>query len=214
MLAWNDTGDGFVMQVSTPNWPGAGNNHFPRHSNGNTLGCITHGTTPQDNVLLSQHFFSLKLTKADVLKVLKALRDASVVTETSANDRQIINNGGPADITQLVQELGTRSNGTIFTRDTLSTVAPLIMNPANLNVPPWQMVSAVLGRVPLRVATKWELSKIPDTDQQTTIGCWNTALLGEPKGLAVKNATEGRWNGKQFGLQGGGGPDDNHAKIG
>src|SRR5262249_35105078 len=102
----------------------------------------------------------------------------------------------------------------IFTRDTLSTGVQLIMKPSNLNVPPWQMVSAVLGRVPLRVATKWELSKIPDTDQQTTIGCWNTALLGEPKGLAVKNATEGRWNGKQFGLQGGGGPDDNHAKIG
>ena len=215
MLAWNDDGDGFVMQVSTPNWPGAGNKHFPRQSNGNTLGCITHGTTPHDNVLLSQHFFSLKLTKADVLKVLKALRDASVVTKhnASANDRQIVNNGGPADIAQLVQELGTLSNVASFTRDTLSTGVQLIMKPSNLNVPPWQMVSAVLGRVPLRVATKWDTNKIPDTDEHTTIGCWNTALLGEPR-AAVKNATEGQWNGKKFGLQGGSGADDNHAKIG
>src|SRR5262249_33450294 len=85
--------------------------------------CITHGTTPQDNVLLSQHFFSLKLTKEDVLKVLKALRDASVVTEhnASANNHQLVNNGGPADVTQLVQQLGTLSNVTSFTRDTLST---------------------------------------------------------------------------------------------
>jgi hypothetical protein len=50
VLAWDDRGDGLVMQVSTPNWPGSGSSRFPRN-NGNTLGCITDNKgKPQNNV--------------------------------------------------------------------------------------------------------------------------------------------------------------------
>jgi hypothetical protein len=212
IVAWNDDGNGFVMQVSTPNWPGAGNRNSPRARNGNTLGCITRdGTKPQDDILLSQHFFSVKLNREDVVKVLKAMQHASIVT--APNNRQIVNSGGPEEIRQQVQKLGVVSPDTGYTNDTLSTGVQLIAKSSNLQVPPWQMVSAVLGRAPLKVATFWETSKIPDTDKNTTIGCWDPAL-GEPKGVAVANATTGRWAGKQFGLTGGSGPKDNHAKIG
>ena len=74
VLAWNDQGDGLVMQVSTPNWPGSGSASFPRN-NGNTLGCLTDNTgRPQNNVWVSQHFFALRLNKSDVITVLLALR--------------------------------------------------------------------------------------------------------------------------------------------
>jgi hypothetical protein len=38
MLAWNDAGEGFVLQVSTPSWPAAGSAVVPRKTDGNTLG--------------------------------------------------------------------------------------------------------------------------------------------------------------------------------
>ena len=66
MLVWNDTGEGFVMQVTTPSWPAAGSKNHPRVNDGNTLGCIG-----DDNVLVSQHFFALKLNKQDVVNVLQ-----------------------------------------------------------------------------------------------------------------------------------------------
>ena len=40
MLAWDDSGKGFVMQVSTPSWPGSGSEKRPRKNDGNTLGCV------------------------------------------------------------------------------------------------------------------------------------------------------------------------------
>jgi hypothetical protein len=58
MLAWNDAGEGVVLQVSTPSWPAAGSKTHPRNSDGNTLGCVK-----DDDVKVSQHFFALKLTK-------------------------------------------------------------------------------------------------------------------------------------------------------
>ena len=45
-------------------------------------------------VLVSQHFFALKLNKSDVVTVLKGLANASVVTDPS--NAEIVNNGGPA----------------------------------------------------------------------------------------------------------------------
>jgi hypothetical protein len=39
-LVWNDAGEGFVLQVTTPSWPAAGSNKFPRNTDGNTLGCV------------------------------------------------------------------------------------------------------------------------------------------------------------------------------
>ncbi len=98
MIAWNDSGDGIVLQVTTPDWPGAGSAAHPRAEEGNTLGC-----TERDNdVLVSQHFFALKLSKDDVVKVLTALHNASVVTDT--NSVQIVKNGGPADIRETLNK--------------------------------------------------------------------------------------------------------------
>src|SRR5882724_10331 len=86
MLAWNDEGNGFVMQVTTPSWPAAGSKTHRRKTDGNTLGCIK-----DDNVEVSQHFFAVKLTRDDLIKVLKALKNASVVTDPT--NPQIVNNG-------------------------------------------------------------------------------------------------------------------------
>ena len=60
LVAWNEAGTGLVLPVTTPSWPAAGNVQFPRQKDGNTLGCVT-----DTNVKVSQHFFALKLTKAD-----------------------------------------------------------------------------------------------------------------------------------------------------
>ena len=204
MLAWNDAGDGLVLQVSTPSWPAAGSKKSPRKSDGNTLGCVK-----DNDIDVSQHFFSLKLTKNDVVKVLGALQNASVVTDTK--NPQIVSNGGPADIQKLVAGLGVKSKSTTFTIDRLSSEVQLISKPSNLNVPPWQMVSAALGGVPLRTATWWATPEIYSTTASTKLACWSTTL-GQPG--AVEIATTGHWDGKEFGLTGGVGTNFNHAKIG
>jgi len=215
MLAWNDAGEGLVMQVTTPNWPGSGSGKFPRQQNGNTLGCITRdGENPHNNVWVSQHFFASKLNKDDVLKTLDALQNAGIVTEHDDNAdhrEQVINNGGPSDIQQKVNELGVKSTSRTVTNDTLSTGVQLITKPPRLTVPPWQMVSAVLGGVSLRVATWYSQSKIPDTHAGATPDCWD-ASLGQPG--AVTNVETGHFESKSFGLFGGVSADRNHAKIG
>jgi len=205
MIAWNDSGDGIVMQVTTPDWPGAGSMRHPRQQEGNTLGC----TARDNDVLVSQHFFALKLTKDDVVKVLTALQNASVVTDT--DNVQIVQDGGPADINALVAKLGVKSTSTTFTHDTLSTGVQLISKPSALHVPPWQMVSSVLGGVSLRAATWWASPQIPSTTSSTTIDCWDSSLSTPG---AVEIATSGHFAGKTFGLKGIAAPDGNHAKIG
>jgi hypothetical protein len=204
MLAWNDAGEGFVLQVTTPSWPAAGSKRFPRATDGNTLGCVE-----DDNVEVSQHFFALKLSKDDLTKVLDALQNASVVTDPSKP--QIVNNGGPADVQRLVQGLGVRSGNDKAKKVQLSSGVQLISKPSGLHVPPWQMVSAELGGIPLRTATWWANPKIYTTTGATTITCWDDAL-GTPG--AVEIATSGQWNGKKFGLTGGPGTNFNHAKLG
>jgi hypothetical protein len=204
VLAWNAAGDGFVLQVSTPSWPGAGSKNSPRKKDGNTLGCVL-----DNDVEVSQHFFSLKLTKDDLLKVLRALANASVVTDVA--NSQLVNNGGPADVQALVRNLGKKSDSRKLSNDTLSSGVELISKPSHLNVPPWQMVSAVLGGVSLRAATWWEPPKIPGTTTSTPVGCWDSTL---DKPGAVEIATTGTWAGKTLGLEGGARPDGNHAKIG
>ncbi|SRR5260221_8332976 len=205
MLAWNKVGDGLLMQVSTPSWPASGSKDHPRkQTSGNTLGCVH----TNNNVLVSQHFFSLRLNKADVAKVLKALKHASVATGHSA---QIFSNGGPAEIQALANDLGLRSDDATVTKDELSSGVILIAKSSKLNVPPWQMVSAVLGGVPLRTATWWAKPYIPTTTPSTKIGCWDKSL-GKPGTVEV--ATSGHWNGTNFGLKGGPTSDFNHAKFG
>lgn len=203
MVVWNDAGQGFVLQVSTPSWPAAGSKTFPRKSDGNTLGCVT-----DDDVKVSQHFFSLKITKDDLVKVLKALKNASVVTDPT--NRQIVNNGGPADVQSFVKTLGAKSKTNTVTKDSLSTGVTLISKPSALHVPPWQMVSAELGGVPLRAATWWAKPQIPSTTA-SEVPCWDNSL---GKTGPVEIAITGQWSGKVFGLKGGPGPDFNHAKIG
>lgn len=68
MVAWNDAGDGLVLQVTTPSWPGSGSHQY-RRAGDNTLGCIAE----PDDVMVSQSFFSVKLNHDGVLQVLKAL---------------------------------------------------------------------------------------------------------------------------------------------
>ena len=115
-LVWNDAGEGLVLQVTTPSWPAAGSRDHPRGTDGNTLGCVK-----DNNVLVSQHFVALKLSKEDAVKVLLALQNAGVVTDPT--NPQLVNNGGPADIQALVDRLRAKSASTTFTRETLSTGA-------------------------------------------------------------------------------------------
>jgi hypothetical protein len=204
ILAWNDAGEGLVLQVTTPSWPAAGSKQFPRKTDGNTLGCVK-----DNDVQVSQHFFALKLTQDDLVKVLTALHNASVVTDPG--NPQLVKNGGPTKIQNLVKELGTKSDSKSYTKDALSTGVELISKPSRLNVPPWQMVSAILGGVSLRAATWWASPKIYTTTSSTEIACWDDSLN---KPGSVEIATTGHWNGEEFGLAGGLGTNFNHAKFG
>jgi hypothetical protein len=144
-----------------------------------------------------------------LVKVLTALKNASVVTDPQ--NPQLVNNGGPDEVQKLVGELGVKSDSTVFSIDTLSSGVKLISKPSALNVPPWQMVSAVLGGVSLRAATWWAKPMIYTTTASTTIGCWDSSLAAPGP---VEIATTGHWAGKEFGLKGGLGANFNHAKVG
>jgi len=204
LLAWNDAGEGLVLQVSTPSWPAAGSKTTPRQQDGNTLGCIQ-----DDNVMVSQHFFALRLAAGDLVAVLEALHNASVVTDPG--NPQIVHNGGPAKVQELVAHLGVRSSSTAYATATLSTGVTLISKPSHLHVPPWQMVSAVLGGIPLRTATWWTTPAIEETTSSAPPSCCDSSL---PNPGPVAIATTGHWGSTTFGLTGGLGPDFNHAKLG
>jgi|GEM_PF-362028 len=204
MLAWNDKGEGFVMQVSTPSWPASGSSFSPRKTDGNTLGCVN-----DNDVKVSQHFFSLRLSKDDVIKVLQSLQNASVVTDPA--NSQIVRNGGPSDVQGIVKKLGKKSTNTTHMKVTLSTGVELISKPSGLHMPPWQLVSAVLNGVPLRTATWWATPYINTSTASTTITCWNEDLGTSGP---VQIATTGSWDGTTFSLKGGPQLDSNHAKIG
>lgn len=205
MVAWNDVGEGFVMQVTTPSWPAAGSEDFARKTDGNTLGCVK-----DNDVLVSQHFFALKLTKDDLVKVLTAVGNASVVTDI--NNPQVVNNGGPADVQALVSGLGVKSKSEAVINVKLSSGVVLISKPSKLHVPPWQMVSSLLGGVSLRTATWWADPEIAPTTSSTKPECWDDSLPKAPGPVEI--ATTGHWSGKEFGLTGGPGPNFNHAKVG
>lgn len=93
------------MQVSTPSWPAAGSREHAR-TDGNTLGCVH-----DDNLIFSQHFFALRLDHADLLVVLTALANASVVTD-SANP-QIVHSGGPDDVRSLASHSELQRGGNL-----------------------------------------------------------------------------------------------------
>ena len=218
LLAWNDAGEGFVMQVSTPSWPGSGSSRVKRKS-GNTLGCVS----SNNNLLASQHFFALKLDKSDLIKVLTALQRAGVVTDPTK--LQIVRNGGPEDVQELVNELGKLPpklkageqgpQEAYFTKDELSTHVVLIAKTANLTAPPWQIVSAILDGTAERAATWWLTPRIYTTTKASKIGClapWlapkSTMLKTAPGPVAI--ALTGTWKDKEIKLN----ATTNHAKIG
>lgn len=205
MVAWNNDGEGVVMQVTTPSWPASGNALTPR-TDGNTLGCIQN----DNNIKVSQHFFALRLTKDDLMNVLQALQNASVVTDIA--NKQIVHNGGPADVQNLVNQLGKKSSSKAHQKVKLSTGVVLISKPSKLHVPPWQMVSATLKGVPLKAATWWtNPNRIETTTPSSTIDCWDNDL-GTPGPVDI--AVIGQWGGTAFNLTGGPQTDSNHAKFG
>ncbi len=204
MLAWNEAGEGFVLQVSTPSWPASGSKAHPRQNDGNTLGCIT-----DDDVEVAQHFFAVKINKDDLVTVLKALNNASVVTKI--DHPEIVQNGGPEDVQELVKTLGKESKSADCTVDKLSSGVRIISKPSLMTAPPWQIISAQLGGLPLRVANWWAEPFIYSTTADTAIACWPEGM-GKPG--AVEIATTGTWDGKPIGLTGGEGTNHNHAKIG
>lgn len=218
MVAWNQAGEGFVLQVSTPSWPGSGCKEDPRNT-GNTLGAIG----DDDDIEVSQHFFALKLSKGDLVEVLKALANASVATDTM--QPSIVRNGGPADIVELVHALGIPAaqrkekssqppplpGPPACTVSQLSSGVQLISKPSALHLPPWQLVSAELGGLSLRVASWWADPKIYSTEAGVEIDGW-PANFTKPGAVAI--ASDGNWDGTTIGLTGGMGTNYNHAKIG
>lgn len=204
MLAWDDDGNGFVLQVSTPSWPASGSKNNPRKTDGNTLGCIK-----DDDVEVSQHFFCLKINKDDLTIILNAIINASVVTNPTVP--QIVKNGGPSDIQTLVNQVGKESKSTVFTKATLSSGVQILSKPSAIAAPTWQLVSSELGGVPLRVASWWEEPAIYSTNEETQITCWPSDLKLPG---AVEIATTGTWDNKSIGFLGGAEPSCNHAKIG
>jgi hypothetical protein len=213
VLAWNDAGEGFVMQVSTPSWPGSGTSSIKRKV-GNTLGCVA----SNNNLLASQHFFALKLDKADLVKVLTALKSAGVVTDPTK--LQIVSNGGPADVQALVKQLGQRpaklkvepgktpNPDDFFKKEELSSHVILITKTSNLTAPPWEMVSAILEGPAELTATWWTTPKIFSTTKSSQVKCLGPLL--EKKQGPVAIALTGSWNDKEIKLA----APSNHAKIG
>jgi len=193
-----------VLQVSTPSWPASGSVLFPRQNDGNTLGCIK-----DDDVMVSQHFFALKVNKEDLVALLRALANSSIATDVTKPS--IVQNGGPADVQALVNSLGKESRSTEVQTAVLSSGVTLISKPSLLRVPPWQMVSAQLSGVNLRVASWWEKPAIYSTPAGQVPGCWSPEL-GKPG--AVEIATSGLWQGVVIGLLGGAHAQCNHAKVG
>jgi hypothetical protein len=63
----------------------------------------------------------------------------------------------------------------------------------------------------LRATTWWAKPQIFTTTSSSDVTCWNGAL-GQTGSVGI--ATTGHWNGKEFSLTGGSGPNFNHAKIG
>lgn len=203
MLAWNEDGEGFVMQVSTPSWPGSGTKRIERRV-GNTLGCLSH-----NNLSASQHFFALKLTKPDLLKVLEALKRSNAPTKPT--ELQVVSNGGPPDVRALVEQLGkppSRADQFPIFDQELSTGVRLIAKPSKLHVPPWQMVSALLGGAAERTATWWLKPWIYSTNRSTRVNCWSPEIGRNPG--AVEIALTGQWENETIKLT----ATTNHAKIG
>lgn len=203
VLAWGEDGTGFVMQVSTPDWPGNGDSSKTR-SQGNTLGC-----TKDNNAKVAQHFFAVRLASAaDTAAVLQALQTASSVTDPS-NSELVKLTKGPKNLATLANSLGQLSGAVAPFDGQISTAnVRLIAKPHALNLPPWHMVSAMSG-VGLRTATWWATPKLLSTKAGTP-GCWDSSL---PEAKEVQVALTGAWDGNALSFKGVTATSGNHAKI-
>ncbi len=206
VLAWDQNGNGLLIQVTTPSWPGAGSGQHPR-ADGDTLGCIS----DDNNLSNAQDFFALQLSRSDVKTLLQALAVASVSTDV--NNPQIVNRRiagqmPPSDLDQLVGQLGQVSGGKTYFDQQLSSGIRLIAKPSALHVPPWQFVSSVLGTEPLLTATWWAYPKIDSTRSIADVHCWDPQLTAPPGEVDV--ALTGSWAGTPLKFTGG----PNHAKVG
>ena len=203
MLAWNEEGEGFVLQVSTPSWPASGSKRHPRKTDGNTLGCVR-----DDNIEVSQHFFCLRINREDLCIILKALSNSSVVTKPDVP--QVAKIGGPRNVQNLANKLGVVSGSKSMTMATLSSGVKLLSKPHAIFAPPWQLVSAKLGGLPLRVASWWASPAIYSTTRNSKISCWPSGF-GKPGPVEI--ALTGNWKGESLGFHGIPMPTGNHAKI-
>lgn len=206
MVAWDDQGNGIVIQVTTPSWPGSGGVRAPRVGDGNTLGCVK-----RNNLLYAQHFFALRLSPADTGAVLRAAYNAGVPTLPNLQQLVHLRPGSPQELTDIAKGLGDSTPLSPAVLDLkLSSGVRLISKPASLNVPPWHLVSATLGGEPIRVAS-WLYGEdgFPSTKPGVP-GCWAPGI-GTPG--RVESALTGTWKSKPIALTGGG-RDGNHAKIG
>lgn len=211
MAAWNEEGEGFVLQVSTPSWPASGNHKISRNKKDakkpdfNTLGCID-----DDDIMVAQHFFCLKVTKADLLNVLEGLYNSSVVTDPKI-PALCNNSGGPEDIQNAVSKLGKHIETTEVKKFKLSSGITFISKPSSMHVPPWQMVSAQLNTLDLRVVSWWASPAIYSTKAKEIPGCW-APNLGTPGEVEI--ALTGNWKGRTFSVIGDHFQHSNHAKLG
>jgi hypothetical protein len=93
----------------------------------------------------------------------------------------------------------------------LTADVTLISKPSNLNVPPWQMVSALLGGASERSATWWASPQSYSAKKSIKFGRWNDKFtLKRKKPGDVIIAQSGPGVGRTLGLIGG----QNHAKLG
>jgi hypothetical protein len=206
VLAWDQNGNGVIVQVTTPSWPGAASKSIPR-GDGNTLGCIS----DDNDISNAQDFFALQLSRADVKTVLQALAVSSVSTDI--NNPQIVNRrlAGVAplsDIDPLVAALGRQSSDKAYLDATLSSGVRLIAKPSALHVPPWQFVSSVLGSENLLAATWWATPRIASTRSAADVHCWDATLPTPPGRVDI--ALSAQWENVPLSFTGG----PNHAKLG
>lgn len=206
VVMWDKSGAGVLLQVTTPDWPGSGVK-TPARAEGNSLGC-----TNDNNVLLSQDFFALKLAEPDLLAVLDALKEEGAVTDP--RNIKLVRTGGPEEVQEAVAQLGSANTDSTYTDVPLSSGVRLIAKSGGLEVPPWQMISALLGQKPLRVASFWSGEKIYPTQNGSAPRCWE-AELGTPGPVDI--AETGTWDNAAICLSGtactGGPKGTNHAKI-
>ena len=171
----------------------------------NTLGCID-----DDDIMVAQHFFCLKVNKADLLMVLEGLYNASVVTDPEIPALCNTSNS-PADIQNAVSKLGRYIETAEVKTYDLSSGITFISKPSFLHVPPWQMVSAQLNELDLRVVSWWASPAIYSTKAGAVPGCWAPGL-GTPGEVEI--ATTGIWKGVTFSVIGDNYQNSNHAKLG